>query len=68
MAIIAEQHADKVIVTNDNPRHELPEEIAAQIREGFSQPEAVLFELDRSKAIQKSIQWANRWGLYFNCW
>jgi len=59
MANIAERWADKVIVTNDNPRHEKPEEIAAQIMQGFSHPERVLVELDRSKAIEISIQWAN---------
>ena len=58
MAKIAEQWADKVIVTNDNPRTESPEEIAAQIMQGFSRPELVSVELDRSKAIEKSIQCA----------
>lgn len=59
MAAIAEKIADHVIVTNDNPRHENPESIAAQIKQGFSHPERVVFELDRSKAIQKSIQLAS---------
>jgi UDP-N-acetylmuramoyl-L-alanyl-D-glutamate--2,6-diaminopimelate ligase len=58
MAKIAEQIADKVIVTSDNPRHEDPQAIAAQIQAGFSHPESVLVELNRSKAIQNSIQWA----------
>ncbi|MBX3709327.1 MAG: UDP-N-acetylmuramoyl-L-alanyl-D-glutamate--2,6-diaminopimelate ligase [Gammaproteobacteria bacterium] len=59
MAKIAEQLADQVIVTNDNPRHEKPEDIASDIMQGFSHPERVLIELDRSKAIQNSIQWAS---------
>lgn len=58
MASIAEKLADKVIVTNDNPRHEKPESIAAEIMQGFSHPERVAVELDRSKAIKNSIQWA----------
>jgi UDP-N-acetylmuramoyl-L-alanyl-D-glutamate--2,6-diaminopimelate ligase len=58
MAKIAEQMADKVIVTSDNPRHEDPHAIAAQIKAGFLHPESVQIELDRSKAIQNSIQWS----------
>lgn len=58
MAKIAEQWADHVIVTNDNPRHELPDEIIAEIMRGFARPQQVAIEPDRSKAIQNSIQWA----------
>lgn len=58
MAEIAEHYADKVIVTNDNPRHEKPEAIAADIMHGFARPERVIIELNRAKAIQKSIQLA----------
>lgn len=58
MAKIAEQLANQVIVTNDNPRHEKPETIAQQIMQGFSHPERVFIELDRSKAIENSIQLA----------
>ena len=59
MAKIAEQWADQVIVTSDNPRHENPETIAKEIMQGFVHPEKVWVELDRSKAIEKSIQWAS---------
>lgn len=58
MAKIAEHWADLVIVTNDNPRHENPEDIAAQIMRGFTHPDRVKIALDRSKAIENSIQWA----------
>jgi UDP-N-acetylmuramoyl-L-alanyl-D-glutamate--2,6-diaminopimelate ligase len=58
MAAIAEQEADMVIVTNDNPRHEVPEEIARQIQAGFKARERISVQLDRSKAIEKSIQYA----------
>lgn len=59
MANIAERLADKVLVTNDNPRHEKPEDIAAEIMQGFTHPDRVTVELDRSKAIKNSIQWAS---------
>lgn len=55
MARIAEQLADEVWVTSDNPRHEKPEVIAEQIISGLVIPDAVKIELDRSQAIQKSI-------------
>jgi len=58
MAKIAETLADQVIVTNDNPRHEKPEDIVAEILRGFSHPERVTILLNRSKAIENSIQWA----------
>lgn len=59
MAKIAEDNADKIIVTNDNPRHEQPEEIARQIINGFTSKDRFSVELDRSKAIGNSIQWAS---------
>jgi UDP-N-acetylmuramoyl-L-alanyl-D-glutamate--2,6-diaminopimelate ligase len=57
MAKIAEQWADYVVVTNDNPRHEKPEDIIQEIMQGFNHPEQIQVELDRSKAIENSIQW-----------
>ena len=59
MATIAERFADHVIVTNDNPRHEAPEAIVHDIMQGFSGPERVSVELDRSAAIAQSIQLAS---------
>ncbi|HLB42588.1 MAG TPA: UDP-N-acetylmuramoyl-L-alanyl-D-glutamate--2,6-diaminopimelate ligase [Gammaproteobacteria bacterium] len=56
MASIAEQLADQVWVTTDNPRHEQPEVIAEEILQGFSNKLQIHVELDRSKAIQNSIQ------------
>ena len=58
MAKIAETLADHVIITNDNPRHEKPEDIVADILQGFSHPEKISIELNRSKAILNSIQLA----------
>lgn len=59
MAGIAEKWADEIIVTNDNPRHEQPETIADDICRGFSANANYTVLLDRSKAIQKSIQLAS---------
>lgn len=58
MAAAVERWADHIIVTNDNPRHENPETIASAIMSGFAQPSEVSVLLDRSKAIEKSIQYA----------
>lgn len=58
MAAIAEQYADQVMVTNDNPRYESPEVIVRDMMTGFKAPDRVDVELDRAKAIQKSIQLA----------
>jgi UDP-N-acetylmuramoyl-L-alanyl-D-glutamate--2,6-diaminopimelate ligase len=58
MAAAVERWADKIIVTNDNPRHETPEAIARDIMGGFAKPAAISLELNRSKAIQKGIQYA----------
>jgi UDP-N-acetylmuramoyl-L-alanyl-D-glutamate--2,6-diaminopimelate ligase len=56
MAKIAEQLSDYVIVTDDNPRHEDPAEIVVDIMRGFSSPEKVTVQHDRTKAIQDVIQ------------
>lgn len=55
MAAIAEKHADKIYVTSDNPRSESQREIAADIRQGFAQPESVKFIDDRNSAIEQAI-------------
>jgi len=56
MGSIAEALADLVIVTNDNPRHEKPEEIVKDIFQGFKKPEKIVIALDRSRAICESIE------------
>lgn len=55
MAAAAEQLADVVMVTDDNPRTESPEQIFADIRGGFERPDVVVFEHDRARAIRKAI-------------
>lgn len=59
MAKIAEQLADVVIVTDDNPRTENSEQIFQDIFAGFQRPEKVMKEHDRAKAIRNAIQAAN---------
>lgn len=53
MGKIADQFADRIIVTNDNPRFEQPEQIAEQIIQGIQGD--VTIELDRRRAISTSI-------------
>ena len=52
MGAIAEELADKVIVTSDNPRSEDPQQIITDILAGFKSVNEVIVEADRGKAIQ----------------
>lgn len=47
--------ADEVIVTNDNPRTESPQQIVADIMPGFDLKQTVTVEFDRALAINKAI-------------
>lgn len=58
MASIAEQLADKVIVTDDNPRTEDPDVIFADIMQGFHKPKAVQSMHIRQYAIEQAIEQA----------
>ncbi len=55
MAKIAEDYADVVIVTDDNPRGEDGDAIIADIMAGFARPDAVIVERDRRRAIERAI-------------
>ncbi|KAI3478037.1 hypothetical protein L1887_60089 [Cichorium endivia] len=55
MAEVAERLADRVIVTDDNPRTEDPQAIFADIRPGFAQVDAVEFISGRGEAIARVI-------------
>lgn len=55
MAAAAERLADVVLVTDDNPRNEAPEQIFADIRQGFSDAAAVSFQHGRADAIAAVI-------------
>ncbi|AGH37827.1 UDP-N-acetylmuramoyl-L-alanyl-D-glutamate--2,6- diaminopimelate ligase [Bibersteinia trehalosi USDA-ARS-USMARC-189] len=59
MASIAEQLADKVIVTDDNPRTEDPDVIFADIMQGFHKPKAVQTMHIRQYAIEQAIEQAS---------
>jgi UDP-N-acetylmuramoyl-L-alanyl-D-glutamate--2,6-diaminopimelate ligase len=52
MGSIAETHSDKVIVTNDNPRLEDPQNIMNDIRRGMSRPSQAFWIADRREAIR----------------
>jgi UDP-N-acetylmuramoyl-L-alanyl-D-glutamate--2,6-diaminopimelate ligase len=60
MAEIAERLADKVFVTDDNPRSEDGDRIVADIMKGFIEPDAIVVERDRAAAIHRSIAEAAR--------
>jgi UDP-N-acetylmuramoyl-L-alanyl-D-glutamate--2,6-diaminopimelate ligase len=57
MGRIASEHADRVIVTSDNPRNESPLAIIADIETGISGP--VECEADRAAAIALAVATAN---------
>jgi UDP-N-acetylmuramoyl-L-alanyl-D-glutamate--2,6-diaminopimelate ligase len=59
MGGIAERLADQVILTDDNPRYEDPQQIIAGIQRGIRDHTKVIVERDRSKAIQRSIEIAS---------
>ncbi|MEF8816848.1 MAG: UDP-N-acetylmuramoyl-L-alanyl-D-glutamate--2,6-diaminopimelate ligase [Salinibacter sp.] len=52
MGRIAEQRADRTIVTSDNPRTEAPVAILRDIRHGVERPESMRWIVDREEAIQ----------------
>ncbi|HEY6530166.1 MAG TPA: UDP-N-acetylmuramoyl-L-alanyl-D-glutamate--2,6-diaminopimelate ligase [Cellvibrionaceae bacterium] len=64
MAQVAEQGADVIVITSDNPRSEDPEQIIADISLGLGKP-AWLKEVDRPTAIAAAINAAapNDWLL-----
>lgn len=52
MGRIATTYADEVILTDDNPREEQPHEIIADIVSGIANPNQVVIEHDRARAIE----------------
>ncbi|HLA33220.1 MAG TPA: UDP-N-acetylmuramoyl-L-alanyl-D-glutamate--2,6-diaminopimelate ligase [Pseudomonas sp.] len=55
MAAVVERLADGVLVTDDNPRTEAPEQIFRDIRAGFVHPERAQFVHGRGQAIAQLI-------------
>lgn len=58
MGRAAEQNADRVIVTSDNPRTEDPEAVVNDIVRGFVDPAQARTEVDRREAIRLAINGA----------
>ncbi len=58
MAQAAEAHADRLLVTSDNPRFESPQQIVAEICAGLQQHRQVRVEVDRAAAIRHAIEHA----------
>ena len=59
MGKIAEELADKVIVTSDNPRSESPQQIITDILAGFKSTINVIVEPDRELAIKEASKIAS---------
>ncbi len=55
MGAIAQRHADHVVLTDDNPRHENAEGIIADIRAGLRPSPSVHVERDRAQAIAWAV-------------
>lgn len=60
MGAVAERLADRVIVTEDNPRFEDGERIIAQVLAGMRRPEAAIVERQRALAIRAALARAGR--------
>jgi UDP-N-acetylmuramyl-tripeptide synthetase len=55
MGAMAASHADRVVVTSDNPRSEKPEAIICQILLGLAGHASVVVEPDRARAIAHAL-------------
>jgi UDP-N-acetylmuramoyl-L-alanyl-D-glutamate--2,6-diaminopimelate ligase len=55
MAAAAELLADRVVLTDDNPRTEDPQRIMSDLLSGFAAPERVRVEHDRGRAIAVTL-------------
>ena len=58
MGAIAERLADQIILTDDNPRYEDPQQIIAAIQSGMKGSVKVVVERDRALAIEQAIKMA----------
>ncbi len=55
MGSIAENNCNKIILTNDNPRNELPSEIINDILKGIKNKDSILVVEDRKNAIYEIL-------------
>jgi len=60
MGSIAEEFSDQLFITSDNPRSEEPKKIVNDILMGIKKREKITIEIDRFKAINESIKFANK--------
>lgn len=58
MAVTAEQFADKIIISDDNPRSEDPALIVKDMLAGLSEPESAFVEHDRYQAVKFALEQA----------
>jgi UDP-N-acetylmuramoyl-L-alanyl-D-glutamate--2,6-diaminopimelate ligase len=56
MASVAERRADRIVLTDDNPRREDPERIVQDLCTGFSHPDRVPIEHNRGEAIALALR------------
>lgn len=56
MGAVAEKYADRIIITNDNPRQEDPHQIIKDILGGIKNHHNVTIEVDRTNAISSAIR------------
>ena len=54
MGAVAAQHADRIVVTSDNPRDEPPAAIVAQVAGGVGRADALVI-VDRREAIARAV-------------
>jgi len=59
MAAASEKYADKVIVTDDNPRTEERDKIFEDIEKGFTKPGSYMIVKDRAEAIKDAVRISN---------
>ncbi|MDR3386967.1 MAG: UDP-N-acetylmuramoyl-L-alanyl-D-glutamate--2,6-diaminopimelate ligase [Rudaea sp.] len=59
MGAIAERLADRIIITDDNPRAENGDVIVAQIVAGLERPQHAVIRRDRATAITQALREAN---------
>jgi UDP-N-acetylmuramoyl-L-alanyl-D-glutamate--2,6-diaminopimelate ligase len=55
MGACAERYADRLIITNDNPRTEEPDRIIRDILAGMQRPQAAEVLREREQAIQYAL-------------
>ncbi len=56
MGAVAARHADRITLTTDNPRSEVPQAIIEAIRAGVGSHPACMSEVDRAQAITTAIR------------